>query len=485
MHRLRNTKIIATLGPETSDVSAIEQLFLKGVDVFRINFSHGKKEEHQARISIIREVEQKYQRPIGILLDLQGPKLRIGMFEDGKIFLKEGDTFCLDLQSTPGSNSRVYLPHPEIFAVLSVGQSLLLDDGKIRLEVIKNGLDFALTKVIVGGPLSNKKGVNVPDCKLPIDALTQKDREDLEFGLSLGIDWVALSFVQTPKDVMQIKAIVQNQAKIISKLEKPQAIESLENIVALSDGILVARGDLGVEMPPEDVPVLQKKIIECCHKFGKPVGVATQMLESMILNPTPTRAEASDVANAVYQGADAVMLSAETAVGKYPLQSVEMMDRIIKRVEADLLNTKKDFSCSLNKNDDIKKTISDALMESLQQLSYTLDIKAFVVYSFSGNAALKAAKSRPCAPILTLTPCSKTYRYLSLVWGVHPLVTHEIFSFTQMVQTASLCVLKEDLAKAGDTICIIAGTPFGQMGSTNILHIAKVEEILENPLTKF
>ncbi|MBP9752535.1 MAG: pyruvate kinase [Proteobacteria bacterium] len=476
MHRLRNTKIIATLGPETNTIEMIESLFLKGVDVFRINFSHGKKVEHEACIAIIREVEQKYQRPIGILLDLQGPKLRIGMFEEGKILLKEGDSFCLDLINSPGNHNRVYLPHPEIFAVLTQGQTLLLDDGKIRLKVIENGTDFAVTEVIVGGTLSNKKGVNVPECRLPIDALTQKDREDLEFGLSLSIDWVALSFVQTPKDVMQIKAIVQNQAKIISKLEKPQAIDSLEEIVELSDAILVARGDLGVEMQPEDVPVIQKKIIECCHRHGKPVGVATQMLESMISNPTPTRAEASDVATAVYQGADAVMLSAETAVGKYPLQSVEMMDRIIKRVEKDLFHSKKDFSMSLIKDNNVKKTICDALMETIQQLSYTLDIKTFVVYSFSGNTALKAAKSRPCGTILTLTSCQKTYRYLTLVWGVHPLVSHEIFSFTQMIQTANDSVLKENLSKEGDTIGIIAGTPFGQTGNTNVLHIAKVEQ---------
>jgi pyruvate kinase len=467
--RNRNTKIIATLGPATDTIDIIENLFLKGVDVFRINFSHGKKEEYQNRISYIRELEQKHQRPIAILLDLQGPKLRVGMFEEGKITLKEGDHFCLDLMSMPGNNDRVSLPHPEIFLSLNVGQNILLDDGKIKLQVLECGTDFALTKVLVGGVLSNKKGVNVPDSSLDISALTEKDHEDLIFGLGLGVDWIGLSFVQRPEDVIEIKKIVKDQAKIISKIEKPQAIDALEDIVRLSDGILVARGDLGVEMPPEEVPVLQKRIVDCCHKYGKPVGIATQMLESMIQSPTPTRAEASDVATAVYQRADAVMLSAETAVGKYPIESVEIMDRIIKRVEKDAKNCE-NMHMSLDKNTSVR----DALMGSIYQLSYSIRISTLVVFTFSGETAIRAAKSRPNAPILALTTCLKTYRYLSLVWGVHAMITHEIFSFNQMIQSAIKIVSEGNFSQENELICIIAGSPFGQSGTTNTVHITSV-----------
>lgn len=472
----RNAKIIATLGPASQDL--IEELFLKGVDVFRLNFSHGKPEEHKARIQKIRDVEQKYNRPISIMLDLQGPKLRIGVFEDGRTTLREGKTFCLDMNVTPGNNDRVYLPHPEIFEALHIGQHILLDDGKIKLKVTETGSDFALTEVVVGGILSNKKGVNVPQTRLSINAITEKDYEDLIFGLDLGVDWVALSFVQHPSDLIQAKNIIQDRAKLIAKLEKPQAIEELEKIVELSDAVMVARGDLGVEMLPEDVPVLQKKIIQTCHVYGRPVIVATQMMESMISSPTPTRAEASDVAAAVYEGADAVMLSAETAVGQYPLQTVEMMDRVIRRTELDY-TTWKEYSRQ-NREISHEHSKTDALVEAVHSISYTLNIKNLVVFSMSGYSVLRVARSRPKTSILALTTNLQTYRYLSLVWGVYPLLSHEVFSFTQMTQAACRSVQAEDLAQEGDLICIVCGVPFGESGGANIVHLVRVPKPGEN-----
>lgn len=467
----RNAKIIATLGPASQDL--IEELFLKGVDVFRLNFSHGKAQDHQERIEKIRAVEKKHNRPIAIMLDLQGPKLRIGLFEKTHIYLNEGDVFRFDQDSTLGDGSRVYLPHPEIFSALHEGQHILLDDGKIKLKVIETGADFAITHVVVGGPLSNQKGVNVPQTRLSIGALTQKDKQDLAFGLELGVDWIALSFVQHPDDIKQAKALIKDQAKLIAKLEKPQAIDKLDEIVYLSDAVMVARGDLGVEMLPEDVPVLQKKIIHTCHMHGRPVIVATQMMESMIQSPTPTRAEASDVATAVYEGADAVMLSAETAVGKYPLQTVEMMDRVIRRTEEDY-TLWKEYSRQ-NSEMSHEHTQTDALVEAVHSVSYTLKIKSMVVFSLSGYTVLRVARSRPKTSILGLTTSLKTYRYLNLVWGVHPLMVNEVFDFQQMTHAAMLAAQKEGNAQSNDMICIVSGVPFGESGGANLVHLHQVK----------
>ncbi|MGB0867421.1 MAG: pyruvate kinase, partial [Granulosicoccaceae bacterium] len=333
MRRNRNAKIIATLGPATESEQSIRTLFEAGADVFRLNFSHGEHADHAARMQSIRKLEKEFQRPIAVLMDLQGPKLRVGVFDDGPVELQEGDSFTLDLDKTSGNSQRVNLPHPEIFAVLRPGAELLLDDGKIRLRVQKCDKTQAQTEVIVGGKLSDRKGVNVPDCVLPISPLTEKDRVDLEFGLSIGADWVALSFVQTPEDVEEALRLVNGRAKVLSKLEKPAAITHLSKIVELSDAVMVARGDLGVELPPEQVPAIQKRIVRNCRMYGKPVVIATQMLESMIQAPTPTRAETTDIATAVYDGVDAVMLSVETAAGKYPQEAVSMMNRIIETVE--------------------------------------------------------------------------------------------------------------------------------------------------------
>ncbi|CAO5679947.1 MAG: Pyruvate kinase [Holosporales bacterium] len=467
----RNAKIIATLGPASQDL--IEELFLKGVDVFRLNFSHGKAQDHKDRIEKIREIEKKHNRPIAIMLDLQGPKLRIGLFEKSRITLTQGEIFRLDQDPALGNVNRVCLPHVEIFSNLHTGQHILLDDGKIKLKVIETGADYAITHVVVGGELSNQKGVNVPQTRLSIGALTEKDKQDLAFGLDLGVDWVALSFVQHPDDIRQAKALIKDQAKLIAKLEKPQAIDELDAIVYLSDAVMVARGDLGVEMLPEDVPVLQKKIIQTCHMHGRPVIVATQMMESMIHSPTPTRAEASDVATAVYEGADAVMLSAETAVGKYPLQTVEMMDRVIRRSEEDYALWK-EYSRQ-NSEMSHEHTQTDALVEAVHSVSYTLKIKSMVVYSLSGYTILRVARSRPKTSILGLTTNLKTYRYLNLVWGVHPLMVDEVFDFKQMTHAAT-CAAKQDAhAKQNDMICIVSGVPFGESSGANIVHLHQIK----------
>ena len=471
MRRFRKAKIVATLGPSSSSREQIEQLFEKGVDVFRLNFSHGLHEEHAASVRIIRDIEKKFNRPIAILMDLQGPKLRVGVFKDGKIDLKAGQKFQLDLNPAPGTAERVCLPHPEIFAALQPETDLLLDDGKIRLKILACGPDKTETVVINGGELSNRKGVNVPGVMLPISALTEKDRKDLEFGLDLDVDWVALSFVQKPEDVMEAKHLIKNRAKIIAKLEKPLAIHHLEEIIALADAIMVARGDLGVEMLPEEVPSIQKKIIRACRFAGKPVVVATQMLDSMVHSPSPTRAEASDVATAIYEGVDAVMLSAESASGDYPIEAVAMMNRIITKTEEDPLYRQMLDASRL----DPLNTVADAITASARQVAHTLNVPSIVTFSETGSTTLRAARERPESPILALTPNIKTARFLSLVWGVHATLTKNIHSFSEMVDTACKKAVSEGFAEVHQQIIVTAGVPFGTPGGTNILRVAKIE----------
>lgn len=480
MRRERNTKIAATLGPVSVAPEMIEKLFLAGVDVFRLNFSHGAHEDHLKSYHAIRALEKKTGRPVAVLMDLQGPKLRVGKFKTGRIELKAGQQFRLDLSGQEGDEARVRLPHPEIFAALVLGAELLLDDGKIRLKVIDCGADYAQTTVVIPGPLSNHKGLNVPGVSLPISPLTEKDRRDLAFGLGLGVDIVALSFVQKPEDVEEARQIIKGRAKIMSKLEKPSAIEHLNAIVALSDGIMVARGDLGVEMYPEEVPSLQKQIIRVCRLAGKPVIVATQMLESMVQNPSPTRAEASDVATAVYEGADAVMLSAESASGLYPLEAVSMMDRIIKRVECDpfYLNGLK-ASSSLP-----EATAADAITTAANQVASTISARAIVTYTATGSTTLRASRERPEAPILALTSSVCTARFLSLVWGVHAEIIENLVDFFHISHEASRVALANNFAKIGDMLVVTAGIPFqvsGQTnifvsGATNFLRIVEVQE---------
>ncbi len=470
MRRMRNAKIVVTLGPASSTESEIRALFEAGADVFRLNFSHGSQADHAQRLATIRKLEQDFGRPIGVLLDLQGPKLRLGTFGAGEAKLEPGARFRLDLDTTPGDATRAPLPHPEIFAAVSPGTELLLDDGKLRLRVERARADFAETTVMVGGTISNRKGVNVPGAILPISPLTEKDRADLAFGLAQGVDWVALSFVQRPEDIAEARTLIGDRAWIMAKLEKPAAIEHLDAIVGEADGVMVARGDLGVELPPEQVPELQRRIVRACRKTGKPVVVATQMLESMIAAPVPTRAEASDVATAIYDGVDAVMLSAESASGQYPREAVAMMDRIIKRVEQDPA-----YRAGIEAaHTPAEATTADAMCCALRRVVGLLSPKATITYTSSGFTSLRAARERPAAPILGLTPQMATARRLALVWGVHAVPAHDIRDVADMVAHALSTAQAEGFAAAGDDVVVVGGMPFGQSGTTNLLHIARV-----------
>ncbi|HET6307841.1 MAG TPA: pyruvate kinase [Rhodopila sp.] len=471
LHRRRRTKIIATLGPSSSSPEVLTRLFQAGADVFRLNFSHGSHEDHAARFAMIRELEDKFERPIGILADVQGPKLRVGRFSGGRVHLQTGQKFRLDLNATPGNADRVNLPHPEIIEAATIGSSLLLDDGKLRLRVVHKRGDALETECVVGGPLSDRKGVNVPDVVLPIPALTAKDREDLEFAVSHGANYVGLSFVQRAEDVIEAKRLIAGRAWVMVKLEKPQALENLDEIMALTDSVMVARGDLGVELPPEEVPLAQKRIVRMARQLGKPVVVATQMLESMISAPAPTRAEASDVATAVFDGADCVMLSAETAAGQYPYESVNMMDRSVARVEQDagwrsMMDTSRVPP---------ERNAADAIAAASAQVAETIGAKAIVAYTASGSTALRVARERPAAPIIGLTPNQDTARRMAVIWGVHAAVTPDVGSMTEAVERAELVSRDEGFAERGDQIVVAAGVPFGQAGTTNALRVAEVK----------
>jgi pyruvate kinase len=469
--RDRQTKIVATLGPASADAETIRALFVAGVDVFRLNFSHGRQEDHAERLKVIRALEVDFGRPVAVMADLQGPKLRIGTFADGPIELEPGQRFRLDMEDKPGDAHRVRLPHPEVFKALSDGQFLLLDDGKVRLRVESCGKDFAETVVVSGVGLSERKGLNVPDAILPLSPLTPKDRDDLRYALDVGVDWVALSFVQRPEDVAEARRLIAGRAQLIVKMEKPSAIDRLDALIEMTDAMMVARGDLGVEMPAEDVPSLQKQIVRSCRRAGKPVIVATQMLESMIGAPTPTRAEASDVATAVYDGADAVMLSAETAAGGFPMEAVAMMDRIAQRVEHDPL-----YRTILDAvHYDPESTAADAITAAARQVAHTIGAAAVVTYTTSGSTTLRAARERPEVPILCLTSSMATARLLALCWGVHSVHTEDVKDFQEMVEKACTVAYRDGLAKQGDRLVITAGVPFGTPGNTNVLRIAWVE----------
>ena len=471
MRRARSTKIVATLGPASSGEATLRALFEQGVDVFRLNFSHGTHDDHAQRLRTVRRLEQHYGRPIGVLLDLQGPKLRLGTLAGGKAVLETGAAFRLDMDPTPGDGRRAPLPHPEIFAALADGTELLLDDGKLRLRVERHGSDFAETRVLVGGAVSDRKGVNVPSVVLPLSPLTPKDRDDLAFGLTLGVDWVALSFVQRPEDIEEARAIIGERAWIMAKIEKPAAMEQLDGIVALCDGLMVARGDLGVELPPERVPEMQRRIVQACRRAGKPVVVATQMLESMVQAPSPTRAEVSDVANAVYEGVDAVMLSAESATGRFPQEAVAMMDRIIARVEASP-SYRPGIEAT---HQPAEATTADAVCASLRQVAELLRPAVTVTYTASGFSALRAARERPAVPLLSLTPSLATARRLAMAWGVHAVrVDDDVHDVGEMLQRAGRTAQTEGFAASGDDIAVVAGLPFGRAGSTNLLHVHRV-----------
>jgi len=469
-HRERQTKIIATLGPASSTKASIRALFDAGADVFRLNFSHGTHDDHRARLAIIREIENETGRPIPVIADLQGPKLRVGKFAAGAIDLKAGQAFRLDLDAAMGDARRVQLPHAEIFAALTVGSDLLCDDGKVRLRVTACGKDFAETIVVAGQKLSDRKGVNVPDVVLPLSPLTDKDRADLAVALDAGIDWIALSFVQRPEDISEARALIGARAAIIAKLEKPAAVKNMLPILDLADAVMVARGDLGVEMPPEDVPRIQKLILREARRAGKPVIVATQMLESMITSPTPTRAEASDVATAVYDGADAIMLSAESASGQYPVEAVTIMNRIASHTQGDPF-----YHSSLEAQNQLsQKTAADAITAAAKQVAETVGAVAIATYTSSGSTTLRAARERPEVPILCLTSKIETARRMTLSFGVHAVCTADISTFSEMVDKATAIALRDGLAKAGQSIVVTAGVPFGTPGTTNVLRLAVV-----------
>ena len=474
---VKSTKQLATVGPASSTYEMLEKLFLAGVDVFRLNFSHGAREEKAALVEKIRAVERKYSHPIAILADLQGPKLRVGVFEEDKVVLVAGQTFRLDLDDEPGSAVRVQLPHEEILETLRVGDTLLVDDGKLRLTVAKSGDGFVECVVDVGGAISNRKGVNTPSVVLPISPLTPKDRADLAFALTQPIDWVALSFVQRPEDIVELRSLVAKSprpdVRVMAKLEKPAAVEdgALEAIVDLCDGIMVARGDLGVEMNPEDVPIIQKKIVSCCRDRGKPVVVATQMLESMIESPTPTRAECSDIATAIYDGADAVMLSAESAAGLYPEESVTMQRRVISRVESDA--GYRATNDAYSKASTIQQTSTDAITSAARMVAATIAAKCLVVFTTMGTTVRRASKGRPGVPILALTQSEDTARALALSWGVYPKVMtfdDDIFAevlFKVVDEGKKASLLKDD----ADVAVVTAGLPWGTPGASNVLRV--------------
>ncbi|WP_421701563.1 pyruvate kinase [Aliiroseovarius sp.] len=475
MRRLRNVKIVATLGPASSDYDSIRALFEAGADVFRLNMSHGTQDEQRARHDIVRQVEKDMGRPIAILADLQGPKLRCGTFAAGAAELDEGNHFRFDLDETPGEGHRVCLPHPEIFAALKPEATLLVNDGKIRLRVQDCGPDFADCIVEVGGTISDRKGVNVPDVVLPLAALSDKDRSDLEFACQLGVDWLALSFVQRRQDMDEARELAQGRAAVLAKIEKPAAVDAFAEILAASDGIMVARGDLGVELPVQAVPPIQKRLIHDCRRAGKPVIVATQMLESMIESPVPTRAEVSDVANAIYDGADAVMLSAESAAGSYPVEAVSTMDKVAIEVEHDPTYREQIEASRVAK----RSTVADGIVAAAREIAETTDIKAICCFTQSGTTAELTARERPRVPIIALTPLVGTARRLCLSWGTNCFVTAgEVERFKMAVVSAARAARSAGFAEENDQIVVTAGVPFNVPGTTNILRVAPCAERL-------
>ena len=475
MRRLRNVKIVATLGPASSTYEMIRALFEAGADVFRLNMSHGTHDDIRARHAIIRQVESDTGRPIAILADLQGPKLRVGTFvnPEGEE-LVEGAAFRMDLDKTPGDITRVNLPHPEIFAALEPGAALLVNDGKIRLQVDSCGPDFANCTVTVGGTISNRKGVNVPDVVLPLAALSDKDLKDLEFACDLGVDWLALSFVQRPEDVIQARELARGRALILSKIEKPAAVKAYDAILEVSDGIMVARGDLGVELPVHSVPPIQKRLVRGARAAAKPVIVATQMLESMIESPMPTRAEVSDVATAIYEGADAIMLSAESAAGKFPIEAVATMNNVALSVESDptyrqVIESSRTVA---------RSTVADGIVAAAREIAEATDIKAIAVFSQSGTTVSLVARERPRVPIIALTPLMETARRMCLTWGAHCVITEEQYRFKGAVISAVRAARQHGFATETDQIVLTAGVPFNVVGSTNILRVAPCDERL-------
>ncbi|MFZ5728803.1 pyruvate kinase [Phenylobacterium sp.] len=467
MIRNRRARIVATLGPASRDPSKVEALARAGADVFRVNFSHGTHADHARAIATVRGAEAAVGRPLAVLADLQGPKLRLGRFADDQVRIRPGQTFRIDLDPTPGDASRVCAPHPEVLAAVKPGAEILIDDGRVRLRVLRHGPDFAETEVTVGETLSNHKGLNLPGHPIPIPALTDKDRKDLAFALDQGVDWVALSFVQRAADMAELRQLVQGRAAVLAKIEKPAALEALDEILDLCDAVMVARGDLGVELAPEDVPVVQKRLIRACRLRGLPVIVATQMLESMTSAPTPTRAEASDVAGAVYEGADALMLSAETAAGQFPLEAVTIMNRIIERVERDPR-----WPELMDAEFPLEDADADALVAAAARAAERSAIACLASFTTTGQTALRLARERPLQPALALTPHLGVARRLALTWGVEARVVEQPTDSESLAKVATDAALDLGLAPPGQRILILAGLPMGSPGAANILRLA-------------
>jgi pyruvate kinase len=468
--RSRKVRILATLGPASDTPEMIRALAEAGADAFRINMSHGNHADHRRRIAAIRKLEAELDRPTTIVADLQGPKLRVGKFRNDSAEVKTGHKFTFDRNNEPGDSKRVSLPHREIFEAMSPGVRLLVDDGKLVFRVIACDHERIQTEVEVGGTISNNKGLNLPDVVLPLAALTEKDRLDLAFALEENVDWIALSFVQRPEDVAEARRLIGGKASLLAKIEKPAAIDRLEGILELADAVMVARGDLGVELPPEAVPPLQKRIVEAARRVGRPVVVATQMLESMISAPSPTRAEVSDVATAVYDGADAIMQSAESASGRFPREAVAMMNRIATSAEADPTHyARVHFTETLP-----DATTNDAIARAAGEMARTVSASAIVCFTSSGSTARRVARERPTVPLLVLTPSPKTARRLGILWGAHAVRTRDVASFEEMVGKSKRMALRHGLAKGGERLIVTAGVPFGTPGSTNVVHVARL-----------
>ena len=470
MRRQRRAKIVATVGPASASHEMLRALFLAGVDTFRLNFSHGTHEDHARVHGAIRALEAEMKRPIGILQDLQGPKIRVGTIRNGNIAVEAGEAIRFVMSGADGDKTSIPLPHPEIFAAIAPGQNLLIDDGRVRVKVTDLGTDYINAKVVVAGTISNRKGVNLPGTALDLSPLTAKDRADLAFGLDLGVDWVALSFVQKPGDMIEARGLIGDRAGLMAKIEKPSALEQINDIVRLSDAVMVARGDLGVEIPHEDVPGRQKELIRACRLAVKPVIVATHMLDSMVAAPTPTRAEASDVATAIYDGADAVMLSAESATGRYPREAVEMMDRIIRSTEQHKLYRSIIEASQPNE----EQTAPHAVAAAAADLAKAIHAPAIVAFTSSGTTAARIARKRPAVPILAITPDEMVARRLCLLWGAHSLLSEDVRTYEEMVDVASAKTLSEEFARPADSIVVVAGIPFAQTGTTNNLRVLQV-----------
>jgi pyruvate kinase len=470
MRRYRRAKIVATVGPASASPEMLKTLFLAGVDTFRLNFSHGTHEDHARVHAAIRALEKEVGRPIGILLDLQGPKIRVGTIKDGRMTAEAGEAIRFVLAGAEGDRMSIPLPHPEIFAAVAPGDHLLIDDGRVRVRVTGLGSDTIDAEVVVGGVISDRKGVNLPGTVLDLSPLTTKDRADLAFGLELGVDWIALSFVQKPGDMIEARALIGDRAGLVAKIEKPSALDHIDDIIRLSDAVMVARGDLGVEIPHEEVPGRQKELVRACRLAVKPVIVATQMLDSMVTAPTPTRAEASDVATAIYDGADAVMLSAESAAGRYPREAVEMMDRIIRSTEQHKLYR----SILEASKPGEEQTPPHAVAAAAADLAEVIHAPAIVAFTSSGTTAARIARKRPSVPILAMTTDQAVSRRLCLLWGAHSILSEDVHSYEEMVTRAAETAMSEEFALPTDQIVVVAGVPFGRAGTTNNLRVIQL-----------